>query len=36
VINNLWEVTLTSVSIQDGSVSELTLGGNPEYFMLTM
>jgi hypothetical protein len=36
VIPNIWEVTLTSVSINDGSVSELRLSGNPEHFMLTL
>jgi hypothetical protein len=36
VVNHIWQVTVTSVSIQDGSVSTLTMGGNPEYFMLTL
>ena len=36
VINNLWEVELSVRSINDGSVSTIYLGGNPEYFMLTM
>ncbi|RZA08507.1 MAG: hypothetical protein EOP11_04650 [Proteobacteria bacterium] len=36
VVNHIWQVTVTSVSIQDGSVSTLVLGGNPEYFMMTL